>query len=229
MPPCRQQLTLLRCCRAPHHRHGSACHALRVLLCTPTPLNVSLNKPSSIRCSANPGSHRILLSVRNRIHGGMGRFCRALRASFFLMMKVFWLGCRQAGHGGVVRGEVSAASASTRLLLACTHTFYRPAGQLDAVTTSNRSAMAALLLAASRCPLPCRPQQQPCRSSGGAMHTPAGRASPAARFSAPSCCCRSLERHGTRAAPLRRPAWLAPGEGSRRLPGRRRCCGGHPP
>ena len=33
--------------------------------------------------------HLILLSVRNRIHCGMGRFCLAFFASFCLIRKVF--------------------------------------------------------------------------------------------------------------------------------------------
>lgn len=35
----------------------------------------------------------MVLSVRKRIHWGMGRFCLAFLASLFLMRKVFWDGC----------------------------------------------------------------------------------------------------------------------------------------
>lgn len=36
---------------------------------------------------------------RKRIHGGMGRFCRAFLASFFLMMNRFWDGCSEHEQG----------------------------------------------------------------------------------------------------------------------------------
>ena len=39
--------------------------------------------------------HLILLSVRKRIHCGMGRFCLAFFASFCLIRNVFWEGCVQ--------------------------------------------------------------------------------------------------------------------------------------
>ena len=43
-----------------------------------------------------PGQLRylILLLVLKRIQGGMGLFCLAFLASFFLMAKAFWDGCR---------------------------------------------------------------------------------------------------------------------------------------
>ena len=39
------------------------------------------------------GAHRMVLSVRKRIHCGMGRFCLAFLASFILIRKVFCDGC----------------------------------------------------------------------------------------------------------------------------------------
>lgn len=44
-------------------------------------------------------AHRIVLSVRNRIHWGIGRFCFAFFASFILMRKVFCDGCSKTVHG----------------------------------------------------------------------------------------------------------------------------------
>lgn len=50
------------------------------------------------------------LSVRKRIHCGMGRFCLAFFASFCLMRKVFWDGCahteqRRVSTSTAERGE----------------------------------------------------------------------------------------------------------------------------
>ena len=47
----------------------------------------------NMRGWAQATAHRIVLSVRNRIHCGMGRFCLAFLASFILMRKVFCDGC----------------------------------------------------------------------------------------------------------------------------------------
>lgn len=46
------------------------------------------------RCREIPApAHLMVLSVRKRIHCGMGRFCLAFLASFILMRKVFCDGC----------------------------------------------------------------------------------------------------------------------------------------
>lgn len=45
-------------------------------------------------------SHRMVLLVRKRTHGGMGRFWRAFFASFFLMAKRFWDGCSAGTKSG---------------------------------------------------------------------------------------------------------------------------------
>jgi hypothetical protein len=50
----------------------------------------------AVQGSAAKSAHRMVLSVRNRIHCGMGRFCFAFFASFILMRKVFCDGCSKA-------------------------------------------------------------------------------------------------------------------------------------
>ena len=50
-------------------------------------------------CRPARGAH-----VLKRIHGGIGRFWRAFRASFFLMMKRFCDGCRRMRSGAQVSG-----------------------------------------------------------------------------------------------------------------------------
>ena len=47
-----------------------------------------------------PPAHRMVLLVLKRIQGGMGRFCLAFLASFFLMRNSFWDGCSRRQRGG---------------------------------------------------------------------------------------------------------------------------------
>ena len=62
---------------------------------------VTLAAPAA-PCSGRPPAHRMVLLVLKRIQGGMGRFCLAFLASFFLMRNSFWDGCsrRQGKRGG---------------------------------------------------------------------------------------------------------------------------------
>jgi hypothetical protein len=64
-------------------------------------------------------AHRMVLSVRRRIHCGMGRFCFAFFARILLIRKDFWDGCRRcveflASHGERDGDPKVSASACTK-------------------------------------------------------------------------------------------------------------------
>lgn len=118
--------------RCKRHRTFNQCQATELQQCTPgtrTHTHTRISLPHNPSCSTQPPSpparrparrpaglpaYLILLSVRNRIQCGIGRFCLAFLAKCFLILKVLCEGCEWWGSGGQFGSGASTTKTGAR-------------------------------------------------------------------------------------------------------------------